>query len=492
MICPSCKADNDAGAESCFTCGRMLAAVVHRGSLIASRYEVQTPLGKGGMGRVYKVRDRLLGETRAVKVLRADLSSSPEMARRFREEMPRAQKIRHPNVCRIHASGEWDGRLYLVMDCVDGQDLRQAMRPGQPMAPELAFAIGLQLADGLQAVHDAGLVHRDVKPANVMLDARGAARLMDFDIAKQWQAENTAKTSTGQPLGTPEYMSPEYARGGGVDFRSDLYSLGVVLFEMFAGRPPFHADTHVATILKHLHEPPPLDGPLAGPIPSALRPLLFKALAKRPDDRYTTTSGLGAALRLAHTTFGIQARAAPRQQPAAPDPLPALLGALNPRDATVRIQLPVPPPRPDAAANAAIPVLLQALGGSEASPLPPALSSSATLPGVPTPLRPGKQDAVAILIHALRSKDERDRTTAARALGSIGPAAREAIPVLIEALRDRNQDVRSGAAHALERIGPEAADALREALNDRDAVVRQIAQDALQRILRYKRGRDAT
>jgi hypothetical protein len=476
MRCPSCRSENEPGAESCFTCGHVLAALIKRGSLIASRYEVVSPIGKGGMGTVYLARDRVLSEKVAVKVLRPDLSRRPEMILRFSAEMVLARKVRHPNVCRIFATGEEEGRLYVCMELVNGVTLKALLHEKKGLPPEQAFDLALQLASGLQALHDAGLVHRDVKALNVMVDARGTARLMDLDIARQHEAEGTvAATPTGQILGTPEYMSPEYARGEPLDLRSDIYSLGVLIFEMFTGETPFHSESPLLTILKHLHEKPPLDGKAAAGLPASLLPVLRKSMAKRAKDRYSTVRGLATALGLARTASGALTLPPPA---AAPEPLPALLGALNPLDETVRIAI---PRRPDPAAARAIPVLIGALGEQERAPLPP------LEPAAPRTESP--PDPIAILITALKHEDPPGRARAARVLGGIGSAAQMAIPVLLEALRDREPSVRLDAAKALERMGAAAQEALAAAVHDEDEVVRRIAAEAVIRILKRKRAR---
>jgi serine/threonine protein kinase len=473
MRCPYCRSENELGAESCFTCGQALSAPIKLGSLIASRYEVLSPIGKGGMGTVYLARDRVLAERVAVKVLRPDVSRQPDMTRRFLSEMALARKVRHQNVVPIYAAGEEEGRLYVCMALVNGVTLKALLGEKKGLPPEQAFDFALQLGSGLQAMHDIGLVHRDVKSLNVMVDARGGARLMDLDIARQHEAEGTvAASQTGQILGTPDYMSPEYARGEPLDPRSDIYSLGVLIFEMFTGETPFHSESPLLTILKHLHEPPPLKG---GNLPGSLVPVLKKALAKRARDRYSTVRGMATALGLARAASGALVLPPPKD---APEPLPALLSALNPMDVTVRISF---PPRADPAAAKAIPVLIGALGEKERPPLPP-LEMKAPPPAE-------APDPIAILVNALRHEDPPGRARAARVLGGMGSAAQMAIPVLLEALRDRETAVRVDAAEALERMGAAAQEALAAAVHDPDEVVRQIAAEAVIRILKRKRAR---
>ncbi len=299
MICPSCRAENDPSTEACFTCGRALAALT-QGSVIAGRYEVLSPLGRGGMGMVYKAHDRMLEETVAIKVLRSEFARTTEMAKRFRHEIKLARRVSHRNVCRIHEYGE-DGPLrYISMEYLQGTDLKQELREKGPPPAEEAFDVAIQVAEGLQAIHDVGIIHRDLKTPNLMRDARGVVRLMDFGIAKEGNDTGSgALTSTGQVMGTPEYMSPEQCRGERIDSRSDIYALGIVNYEIFTGQVPFHGDTPVATIFKHIQDPVPLSGGAAIRIPPSAVPILLKALAKDRNGRFESAALMAAALRQA-------------------------------------------------------------------------------------------------------------------------------------------------------------------------------------------------
>jgi serine/threonine-protein kinase len=299
VACP-CGAENESGAESCFTCGASLVrspATISRGSLIASRYEILGCLGEGGMGVVFKAHDRVLDETVAMKTLRADAAESPEIRRRFVSEIKLARKVRHDNVCGIHEYGDEQGLRYITMEFVEGVNLRKVMRARGHLPQSEAFQIALQVARGLQAIHEAGIIHRDLKSTNIMLDAQGVVRVMDFGLAKQSGVDTTL---LGAVMGTPEYMSPEQARGQRVDFRCDLYALGVLIYEVFTGVVPFRGDTPVAVIAQHLNDPPPLEGPAAAAIPGPLVPVLRKALAKDPVDRYQTIEAMLEALEQAH------------------------------------------------------------------------------------------------------------------------------------------------------------------------------------------------
>jgi serine/threonine protein kinase len=325
MICPSCNAANDDTAEACFTCGRALGALT-QGSLIANRYEVVSPLGRGGMGMVYKAHDRMLEEDVAIKVLRAELANTPEMAQRFRHEIKLARKVSHRNACRYHEYGEDQGMRYISMEFVEGADLRQLAREqGGLVAIAEAFDIAIQAAEGLQAIHDVGLVHRDLKTSNIMRDARGVVRLMDFGIAKTAGSDRTGGglTTTGQIMGTPEYMSPEQCVGEKIDHRSDIYSLGIMIYEMFTGQVPFRGETPVATLFKHIQDQVPFDGPVAGRIPLPAVSVLRRALAKDRADRFDSAAAMADSLREAQLmtasgaledtlpTSGIPAVAAP-------------------------------------------------------------------------------------------------------------------------------------------------------------------------------------
>jgi serine/threonine protein kinase len=315
MICPSCRAENDPSTEACFTCGRSLAALTH-GSIIAGRYEVLSPLGRGGMGMVYKAHDRMLEETVAIKVLRSEFARTQEMAKRFRHEIKLARRVSHRNVCRIHEYGE-DGPLrYISMEYLQGNDLKQELREKGPPPAEEAFDLTIQVAEGLQAIHDVGIIHRDLKTPNLMRDARGVVRLMDFGIAKEGNDTGSgALTSTGQVMGTPEYMSPEQCRGEKIDFRSDIYALGIVNYEIFTGQVPFHGDTPVATIFKHIQDPVPLSGGAAVRIPPSAVPILLRALAKDRNGRFETAAEMAAALRQARGDGGSSTASLPQITP---------------------------------------------------------------------------------------------------------------------------------------------------------------------------------
>jgi serine/threonine-protein kinase len=296
MRCPVCEAENDAAAASCFTCGRAFDALT-RGLVLSGRYEIRKPVGSGGMGRVYEAFDRRLEEPVAIKVLRAELTREPDIQKRFVSEMKLARTVSHRNVCRIHEYNEDAGLAFISMEYIEGRSLKSLLRD-RTLPYDEAYELSVQVAEGLAAIHEHGIVHRDFKTANIMVDGRGVAKILDFGIAKRLGEHTTGLTTDGQVFGTPEYMSPEQVEGGTVDARSDIYALGCVVYEIFVTRPPFVGETPYATLLKHLNDPPPLDPALLG-LPPALLSLLARCLAKDPGLRFHTATDVIAALRRA-------------------------------------------------------------------------------------------------------------------------------------------------------------------------------------------------
>ncbi len=357
MRCPFCRAENDEGADVCFKCGRGLFALT-QGYVVASRYEILATLGQGGMGTVYKAHDRELDEFVALKVLRGDFTRHPEIAKRFRSEIKLARRIRHRNVCGIHEYGQEGHLRYIAMEFIAGVDLRRVLRDRGALAYGDAFEVSIQVAEGLQAIHDEGIVHRDLKTPNIMRDGRGVVRLMDFGIAKQWESESgTNLTAAGHIVGTPEYMSPEQVRGEKIDSRSDIYALGIVIFELFTGQVPFRGDTPMLTLFRHLHDPPPLEGPLSSMLPQALIPVLRTALAKEAAGRYQSARELAEGLREAQRASVPPLGSLPRplRSATAPEVLPEPAVALTPVPTNVPTEVPTLAPRAISALTEAAP-----------------------------------------------------------------------------------------------------------------------------------------
>jgi serine/threonine-protein kinase len=292
MQCPSCQSDNDDAAEVCFHCRAVLSAVT-RGTVIASRYRVVAPLGRGGMGAVYRAHDEVLDDEVALKILRPEVAGTPEMAARFRSEIKLARKVSHWNVCRIHEYGEDGGLQYISMELITRATLKDRLRAG-PLPPDKAFDVSIQIAEGLAAIHKVGIIHRDLKSPNVMIDDEGTAKVMDFGIAKPASA-GTDGASTGYVLGSPEYMSPEQARGRRADFRSDLYSLGSWCSRPSPGACRFAGDA--SRDLDDARRGAAADRRSSLALPPALLPVLRSALAKDPAARFAgcSVAGGGAA-----------------------------------------------------------------------------------------------------------------------------------------------------------------------------------------------------
>lgn len=296
--CPRCGSASDDDATSCSACGQHLLEPIRPGDLIGGRYEIVRRLGQGAMGAVFSAHDQVLDERVALKFLHFDLAHSASLERRFRTEIKLARKIVHRNVCRIYEYGEDRGRRFISMELIEGTDLKGVLSREGYLPERRTVLLSIQIADGLEAIHQTGVVHRDLKTSNVMVDKAGTVRLMDFGIAKDLLSDaHVDKTATGLVVGTPHYMSPEQGRGDRVDPRSDVYALGVVMFEMLTGRLLFEGDTPMAVILKHINDRPPLTGPAAARLPPSLVPILEKALAKSRDDRFQSASQLSAALR---------------------------------------------------------------------------------------------------------------------------------------------------------------------------------------------------
>ena len=264
--------------------------------VFSGRYELTHLVARGGMAQVYRARDRLLDRPVALKVLFPELSVDRAFVERFRREAQAAANLSHPNIVPVFDWGEDSGTYYIVMEYVDGQPLSQALRTGGPLPASRVAQIGARVADALAYAHRHGVVHRDVKPGNVLLTDDEQVKVTDFGIARAMNTEESL-TQTGAVMGTATYFSPEQAEGVGVDARSDIYSLGVVLFEMVAGRPPFLGDSPVAVASKHVREQPPVLHDLSPSVPPALEAIITKAMAKSADLRYQSAADLRADLQ---------------------------------------------------------------------------------------------------------------------------------------------------------------------------------------------------
>jgi len=310
--CPRCSTDNPDTSRFCGNCAAPLTSKAEappsftttleipsdqlvRGTVFASRYEIIEELGAGGMGRVYRAEDTKIKEQVALKLLRPEISADRKTIDRFRNELKVARRIRHKNVTGMYDIGEDKGTHYITMEYVSGEDLRSLIRRVGQLPVAKSVSIAGQICEGLTEAHGLGIVHRDLKPSNVMIDREGNARIMDFGIARSMGAAGV--TEAGIMIGTPEYMSPEQADTGDIDCRSDIYSLGIILYEMVTGRRPFEAETSIGFLLKHKTERPKDPRELNALIPESLSRVILRCLEKDRDRRWANVQELFAALR---------------------------------------------------------------------------------------------------------------------------------------------------------------------------------------------------
>jgi serine/threonine-protein kinase len=311
MNCPVCNTENQPDSRYCRRCATPLQTVesgaadrtltlerppagLARGTLFAGRYEIIEELGRGGMGRVYKVYDQKLKEVIALKLIHPEISVNSQAIDRFRNELRYARKIGHRHVGRMFDLGEQDSQFYITMEYVEGENLKSFIRRSGHLTPRKAISLAKQVCEGLAEAHRLGVIHRDLKPQNIMIDREGSARIMDFGIARFTQADGI--TGSGVMIGTPEYMSPEQVETGDVDQRADIYALGIILYEMVTGHVPFAGDTPLAVLIKHKSETPrsPQD---SNPLVSlAVTRIILKCLEKDRSRRYQSAGELFADL----------------------------------------------------------------------------------------------------------------------------------------------------------------------------------------------------
>jgi eukaryotic-like serine/threonine-protein kinase len=265
------------------------------GEVLAERYELEELVGSGGMSSVYRAHDRVLERKVALKLLHQRLTSEEEYVERFRREARMVAGLLHQNIVTVIDRGEDDGRPFIVFEFVAGENLKQLVDREGPLAVDRVLELGIQIARGLAFAHANGYVHRDVKPQNVLLNGDGEAKVTDFGIARSLDVKHGV-TQTGTVLGTSDYIAPEQAQGQQVDEHTDVYSLGIVLYELLAGELPFTGDNFVAVAMQHINEPPPQVSDRRPDVPPRLDAAIVRALAKRPEDRFATMADFGREL----------------------------------------------------------------------------------------------------------------------------------------------------------------------------------------------------
>ncbi len=304
---------------------------------LGGRYELRRRLAQGGMATVYLARDRQLDRQVAIKMLHPQFVADPTFAERLRREARAAAGLSHPNIVGVYDWGRQGERYFIVMEYVSGHSLAEIIAARGPLGPKAAAAIAFEVAAALAFAHRAGIVHRDVKPQNVLLSNDGHVKVTDFGIATMMGGGPSAGlTETGTVVGTASYLSPEQARGEPTDARSDLYSLGVVLYEMLSGYPPFRGDTPISVAYQHVQDPPVPLGEIAAGVPRALESITMRLLAKDPEDRYERAEDLREHLQIIRERL---------EQPA-PEHPPAPAPPPRPPARPERPALPPPPPTP--------------------------------------------------------------------------------------------------------------------------------------------------
>ncbi len=309
--CPKCQSENPETSRFCADCGTQLVSAEEKpiahtetllvpqeelstGKTFADRYQIIEELGKGGMGKVYRALDKKLNEEVALKLIKPEVASNKKTIERFSNELKLARKISHRNVGRMYELMEYENSHFITMEYVPGEDLKSFIKRVGQLPVGKALSITIQISEGLSEAHRLGIVHRDLKPSNIMIDKEGNARILDFGIARSLKAKGI--TGSGMIIGTPDYMSPEQVEGKGVDRRSDIYSLGIILYEMMTGRVPFEGETPFAIGMKHKSEIPKPPKVLNAQIPDDLNGIILKCLAKDKEERFHSAGDLLAEL----------------------------------------------------------------------------------------------------------------------------------------------------------------------------------------------------
>ncbi|NIM91494.1 MAG: protein kinase [Candidatus Aminicenantes bacterium] len=311
MKCPKCHFENPSDLAYCGRCGTRLVArkdaplsptltmekplkTLAQGTLLADRFEVLEEIGSGGMGTVYRVLDKKINEEVALKLLKPEVAEKEKTIERFKNELKLARRITHKTVCRMHDIHEDAGNIFITMEYVPGEDLKSLIQRTGSLSTEKTVTVAQQVGEGLSEAHRLGVIHRDLKPQNIMIDSQGSAKIMDFGIARQLSGPEL--TAEGVMIGTPHYISPEQTEGATVDQRTDIYAMGAILYEMVTGRPPFEGDNGLSVALKHKTEVPKPPRDSNARIPEELDRLILKCLSKKKEQRYQSAEELLAGL----------------------------------------------------------------------------------------------------------------------------------------------------------------------------------------------------
>jgi serine/threonine protein kinase/tetratricopeptide (TPR) repeat protein len=349
LKCPSCQATNPETSRFCADCGTQIGEhepnspefgilspdsktetvqtpiqELSTGSTLAGRYQVIEELGHGGMGRVYKVFDTKIKEKIALKLIKPEIAADRPTIERFSQELKTTRMISHRNVCRMFDLGEDKGSAFITMEYVPGEDLKNLIRMSKRLDAGTAISIARQVCEGLAEAHRLGVVHRDLKPSNIMIDKGGNARIMDFGIARSLSGK--AITGAGVMIGTPEYMSPEQVEGKGIDERSDIYSLGVILYEMVTGRRPFEGETALSVAHKQKYEAPVDPKTHNAQIPDDLSRVILRCLEKDKEKRFQNAEELHAELTRIEEELPTTERVVPKRKPTRPQAVAAGAG----------------------------------------------------------------------------------------------------------------------------------------------------------------------
>ena len=330
MDCPKCGFDNPSASSFCNKCGTQISLIeevsppetktiqipikeLTPGGTFAKRYQIIEELGKGGMGRVYKVLDKEIGEKVALKLLNPEIAAESKTIERFRNELKTARQISHKNVCRMYHFAKDEDTHYITMEYVRGEDLKSMIRMMGRLSPGQTVSIAKQVCEGLAEAHKLVVVHRDLKPQNIMIDRDGNVKIMDFGIARSLKAKGI--TGAGMMIGTPEYMSPEQVEGKETDERSDIYALGIILFEMLTGKVPFEGETPLSVALKHKTEAPPDPRKINTQVPDDLARLILRCLEKEKGKRYQDAQEMLGEFAKIEKGIPTEEKALPQRKP---------------------------------------------------------------------------------------------------------------------------------------------------------------------------------